>query len=238
MLGDGCLVTTVVSRAEGSHHLVGQVSETGGPPAGVQTQHEGWGLPSSAPHRVPQAPRSPAGPLRTLPRSIKEAWEGRGGEGRGHLTGQRPPCGGPAPPGPWREGQRPPGWAEKVMLPGDGSPSGPAPLLRTRSVSQSQLPEEWPPKVHGEPRAPRQLAPGRETPDHPARSAPPSGPCGQTRVSEKAPGGTRTSPPPLGWFLQVRERLLLITQGRPFLPVFLPDQVKSLLTNSLESCFH
>ena len=53
LLGDSCLVTTVVSLAQGSHHLVGQVRGAGGPPAGVLAGHEGWGLPSLAPPSPP-----------------------------------------------------------------------------------------------------------------------------------------------------------------------------------------
>lgn len=38
---DSCQVTTAVSPAEGSHHFVGQVGGTGGPPVGVLAGREG-----------------------------------------------------------------------------------------------------------------------------------------------------------------------------------------------------
>lgn len=73
LLGDGCQVTTVVFKAEGSDQLVGQVRGTGGPTVGVLAGREGR-LPSL---RAPTAPGA-------LPRSRKETRERRQGS---------PPCG-------------------------------------------------------------------------------------------------------------------------------------------------
>lgn len=128
--GYGCQVTTVVSGAESSHQLLGQVRGTGGPTAGLLAGHEGWGLLS-------RAPAQPPGPLQVL-------WGHCPGEGRrrGRPGRLSPLQGVLMRPGPQRR-EKPPGRAGKGAPPdsrGDPRPRGQptrgreAPARRTMSA--------------------------------------------------------------------------------------------------------
>ncbi|XP_015999986.2 inactive polyglycylase TTLL10 isoform X4 [Rousettus aegyptiacus] len=134
--GYGCQVTTVVSGAESSQQLLGQVRGTGGPTAGLLAGHEGWGLLSLA-------PAQPPGPLQVL-------WGHCPGEGRrrGRPGRLSPLQGVLMRPGPQRR-EKPPGRAGKGAPPdsrGDPRPRGQptrgreAPARRTMCSRASRPP--------------------------------------------------------------------------------------------------
>lgn len=122
LLGDGCQVTTVVSRAEGSHQLV-RKEKGRWANSGVLAGREG-GPAVLCPH---PATRDPVGQLGTQPRNRKETRERKAG-------------GGPVPPGPWWEGHEPPRPGQEKC----GSWGWQPPMASSFAQDQVCLPEPIP----------------------------------------------------------------------------------------------
>lgn len=135
MPGYGCQVATVVSGAESSHQLLGQVRGTGGPTAGALAGHQGWGL-------LCCAPAQPPGTLQVLWGHCPGAGRrrGQGRRGRGGPAGRAPSREGPCAQG---HGARSPraGPGRVRLLPRVGTPvpaDSPLAAGRRRPVEQCQ----------------------------------------------------------------------------------------------------
>lgn len=213
---DGCRATTVVSLAEGSHRLAGQVRGTGRPPARVLAGREGCGR-----HPVPPPQPGHQGPCAFCRDSARSRTETKEGQERGIVAEMSSLCGGPTPAA----------HSMRVIDP-QARPRGTRLLGVAAALESPSAPDEVclpDPPPRGPP--PRRPHPRRGPPAPRATSASPQ-PRRTTSVCSG--GGARGAPtsPPLGRS-QVHLGLPRTSLGYRFLPVSSPDQVKRLFQNLL-----